>query len=272
MNLKFQNPRHRLSLSRQTQQDLKSIYLYLIYSSHTERNAFIRKAQTKAYAIDSLHVLDKNMNPRYLGFSQYLSDNALQNSSVIYSFAKDERFKPSDNKAKTDIFYDVQDSSIRRCTTMGFGQKKGCITLPSINNPSPSAYHIETEFDENIKHRRGPTLKPRLMGNYNNKIPGVGTYNLRSASLSKSSIPIKLKSRIKFFYDDLLKQKEGTVSMQKYHPNTKLEENARYTTIQFGIGERMKDAPYSQRSMPGPGAYNVPGCFDRGLKKKLPIN
>ena len=44
----------------------------------------------------------------------------------------------------------------------------------------------------------------------------------------------------------------------------------RFKDIAFGFGER--PPLYVKNNTPGPGSYNVPGNFDRGLKGKLPLN
>jgi hypothetical protein len=57
-------------------------------------------------------------------------------------------------------------------------------------------------------------------------------------------MPIKIKSRIKYFYnDDLIKQRH-CISPQKYLPDTKLLENLRFRnlSISFGKGTRSPNA------------------------------
>ena len=83
-------------------------------------------------------------------------------------------------------------------------------------------------------------------------------------------IPITLKSRHGFFYDDDLKKKRATVSMQRYKPSYKLVQINRFKAITFGIGNR--PILHINNKFPGPGSYKVPGNFDRGYKGKLPLN
>ena len=54
----------------------------------------------KEYGQKSLHVLDSNIsNPRYPGFSEFMSSNSLRNSSYCWTIAKDKRIKDKvDNK------------------------------------------------------------------------------------------------------------------------------------------------------------------------------
>ena len=99
--------------------------------------------------------------------------------------------------------------------------------------------------------------------------PGPGQYESKDYK-SFGNIPILIKSRQLFFYDDDLKKKKYTVSMQRYSPNYKLAERRRFNAISFGIGERPN--MHSVNKYPDPGAYNVPGNFDRGFKGKLPLN
>ena len=82
-------------------------------------------------------------------------------------------------------------------------------------------------------------------------------------------IPICIKSRQGFFYDDDLKKKKHIVSMQKYHPKYNLVEINRYKGAGIGIGERLS---FSKNKNPGPADYFIPGNFDRGLKGKLALN
>ena len=57
---------------------------------------------------------------------------------------------------------------------------------------------------------------------------------------------------------------------QLSNPKFKLVERNRFSAITFGVGDRPK--LYIDNKFPGPGTYNIPGCFDRGLKGKLPLN
>ena len=99
--------------------------------------------------------------------------------------------------------------------------------------------------------------------------PGPGAYE--NKNLKKvGNIPIIIKSRQGFFYDDDLKKKKATVSMQKYKPNYNLVEMRRFNAITFGIGDRPN--MHSANKFPGPGSYKVPGNFDRGYRGKLPLN
>ena len=100
--------------------------------------------------------------------------------------------------------------------------------------------------------------------------PGPGTYNSSWNSHTFGNIPIAIKSRQGFFYDDDLKKKKATVSMWRYKPNYNFVERRRFNAITFGIGDR--PVFYSQNKYPGPGSYKVPGNFDRGYRGKLPLN
>ena len=82
-------------------------------------------------------------------------------------------------------------------------------------------------------------------------------------------IPITIKSRQGYFYDDDLKKKKHTVSMQRYSPRYNLVEINRFQGAGIGIGERTS---FSNNRNPGPAEYYIPGNFDRGLKGKLVLN
>ena len=239
----------------------------------------LRKNRTAAYfhfkvkknGIKSLNVLMNNIgNCRYPGFSEFQSENSLQNSSYCWSFTKEERFKT--NNSLTQSMYNSPGIRTTRTTTFGIGERK---TFPYKKReylPSPDTYSLTSIFDMNIKKKKGASILPKSNDtSYSTKTPGVGTYTVRPFKI-KVDMPIKLKSRIKFFYDDEYQKRKHCVSMQRYHPSTKLEENLRFREITFGKGNKIPSENTSVRYFPGPGAYNVPGCFDRGYKKKLPLN
>ena len=226
----------------------------------------------KEYGEKSLHVLDSNIyNPRYPGFSEFISSNVLRNSSYCWSLGKDKRIKDKSYKKYNDSIYNLPDFKSSRYTTLGFGNKKDFWIPLGKGDPSPDAYKINTIFDINLLHRKGSTLGERLnyMKRDDKYKPGPGAYE--NKNLKKvGNIPILIKSRQGFFYDDDLKKKKATVSMQRYKPKYTLVQMNRFSGISFGIGDRPN--LHVVNRFPGPGAYNVPGNFDRGLKGKLPLN
>lgn len=158
-----------------------------------------------------------------------------------------------------------------RSTSLGFGNRINFLTMYDQKAPSSAAYNIKSLFDINLIKKKGPTMtsKPKFNWGKNKYIPGPGAYNLSSRG-HFGLIPVKIKSRHNFFYDDILKQKRFIIIKQFHKPKYKLVERNRFSAITFGIGDRPK--LYPDNKFPGPGSYNVPGCFDRGLKGKLPLN
>jgi hypothetical protein len=220
----------------------------------------------------SLHVLDRNIsNVRYPGFSEFFSSNVLQNSSYCWSFCKDTRIKDKSYKKYNDNIYNLPDLKSARYTIQGFGNRGDSWVPLGKGDPSPDRYNILSVFDVNIKKKNGSSLGYKL--NYHSRDdkykPGPGTYEDKSFH-KFGNIPILIKSRQRFFYDDDLKKKKATVSMQRYRPNYNLVERRRFNAITFGIGERPN--MNTENKFPGPGAYKVPGNFDRGYRGKLPLN
>ena len=214
-------------------------------------------------------MLDNNIsNPRYPGFSQFTSSNALQNSSYCWTIPKDVRVKVREYKKLCDNIYNIPDNKSNRFTIQGFG-KRGNFFEKRDNFPSPNNYNICSLFDYNLTHHKGSTILGKsIESNRRKYVPGVGAYNLIKAA-KFGIIPICIKSRQGFFYDDDLKKKKHIVSMQKYHPKYNLVEINRYKGAGIGIGERLS---FSKNRNPGPADYNIPGNFDRGLKGKLALN
>ena len=230
------------------------------------------KSKYKIYGLKSLHILDNNIsNPRYPGFSEFFSSNALQNSSYCWSIGRDSRIKDKSYKKYNDNIYTIPSLKSTRATNLGYGYRKEFYIPLGKGDPSPSAYNILSCFDINIKKNLGKSFGPKL--NYNKRDerfkPGPGAYEYKNYK-KFGNIPILLKSRQGFFYDDDLKKKKATVSMQRYKPDYKWVEKRRFNGITFGIGDRPR--MYALNNFPGPGSYRVPGNFDRGYRGKLPLN
>lgn len=95
----------------------------------------------------------------------------------------------------------------------------------------------------------------------------------------EKSLPIKLKSRIFYFYDEDLAKQKHCISPQTYLPSTKMEQSWRYTKLSFGKGNRSpsenagkRKLYVAMRHMPGPGTYNIPSVFDKKGKYKVALN
>ena len=226
----------------------------------------------KKFGQESLHILDKKIrNPRYPGFSQFISSNVLRNSAYCWTIGKEIRIKDKSYKKYNDNIYNLPTLMSKRFTNLGYGEK-GCTWVTHGKGyPSPDTYKIKSIFDLNLIHRKGKSFGEKL--NYGKRDdrykPGPGAYTIKN--LKKfGNIPIEIKSRLCFFYDDDLKKKKATVSMQRYKPKYTLVQMNRFSGISFGIGDRPN--LHVVNRFPGPGAYNVPGNFDRGLKGKLSLN
>ena len=202
-------------------------------------------------------VLDNVGNCRYPGFSEYQSQNTLQNSSYQWSFPKNMRFN-NGIRSLNPSMYILPTLSSNRTTSFGIGDRTSFKPNKNIaNNPSPDTYHLKTDVDLNLIHRKGPLMLSKIEDHElakSRKYPGPGTYEV-AKSILETNIPIKLKSRLGFFYEDEIKKRKHCVSMQRYHPSTKLEENLRYRNIGFGIGGRIPNENLSVKNNPGPGYF-----------------
>ena len=246
---------------------------------HDDKNTHIRSSKTTLSSfknnreLRALQILSNNVNNvRYPGFSEFQSQNTMQNSSYCWSFPKTTRFNDG-KKVLNPTMYTLPSILSKRTTSMGFGERK-VFPVNKYGNPSPDTYNLRTVFDMNLLHSKGAKLLAKSQDFEAKKgrfKPGPGAYTVTKENLI-NNMPIKLKSRIGFFYDDDLKKKKHCVSMQRYHPDTTLEENLRFRNITFGIGGRTPNENRSVKGNPGPGYYKVPGCFDRGLKGKLVLN
>ena len=244
------------------------------YSNHSFRNKKKKKQKNDFHktitdaAFRSCHILDKVVdNPRYLGFSEFQSKNTLLNSSYCWSFSKDKRFDSINTSKINDHLYTLPSVMTLRSTTLGLGERKDLRPVCVLGDPG--AYNLNTIFDSNKHFKKGAVVT----GRYNlpkddsvNK-PAPNAYKIENLN---NKIPIIIKSRKGFFYDDDLKKKKFTVSMQKYFPKFNFVQKERFKYITFGIGKR--EPLYINTKTPGPGSYNIPSFCDRGLKGKLVIN
>ena len=244
------------------------------YSNHSFRNKKKLKQKNDFHktitdaAFHSCHILDKVVdNPRYLGFSEFQSKNTLLNSSYCWSFSKDKRFDSINTSKINDHLYTLPSVMTLRSTTLGLGERKDLRPVCVLGDPG--AYNLNTIFDSNKHFKKGAVVT----GRYNlpkddsvNK-PAPNAYKIENLN---NKIPIIIKSRKGFFYDDDLKKKKFTVSMQKYFPKFNFVQKERFKYITFGIGKR--EPLYINTKTPGPGSYNIPSFCDRGLKGKLVIN
>lgn len=218
-----------------------------------------------------MRVLERNLaNTRYLGFSEFYSSNSLRNSHYAWSIPKDIRIKDKQYFKLNDNIYNIPVFRSTRYTIQGYGGRKDLRPVFGKGSPSPDTYIIKSCFDMNKLKNKGPSMGKKLKPKNNKKHPGPGEYHLSFKHKEHGYVPIILKSRHGFFYDDDLKQKKATVSMQTYHPKFNLVEKDRFKAITFGIGGR--PPLHNTCGFPGPGSYHVPGCFDRGLKGKLALN
>ena len=233
----------------------------------------------KKWGLKSLHIMDDNCkNPRYPGFSEFISESTLQNSSYCWTIGGSKRFHTSGTGSDGKLMeggniYNLPSMRMSRTTIMGLGPKSYFPIIPGKGDPAPNAYRADTFYESTKKRKGGLSILGRNYVNDNDaKLnPGPGTYyHDLDWKLSTSRIPISVKSRQRFFYDDDIKQKEATVSMQKYYPKMDLVQRNRFRGISFGFGDRQP--LYPRNGFPGPGSYNIPGNFDRGLKGKLPLN
>ena len=244
------------------------------YSNHSFRNKKKIKQKNDFHktitdaAFRSCHILDKVVdNPRYLGFSEFQSKNTLLNSSYCWSFSKDKRFDSINTSKINDHLYTLPSVMTLRSTTLGLGERKDLRPVCVLGDPG--AYNLNSIFDSNKHFKKGAVVT----GRYNlpkddsvNK-PAPNAYKIENLN---NKIPIIIKSRKGFFYDDDLKKKKFTVSMQKYFPKFNFVQKERFKYITFGIGKR--EPLYINTKTPGPGSYNIPSFCDRGLKGKLVIN
>lgn len=181
------------------------------------------------------------------------------------------RIKDKDYKPLNDKIYNLPMFKCERSTEQGRGTKAFTGFTFGKNVPAGANYNITSLFDDNIKHNRGYTMLGKSVDPQRNKryLPGVGTYNIDKDG-KFGNIGILVKSRQGFFYDDDMKKKKHTVSMQRYKPVYTLVERNRFDGVGFGYGGRFQEN--GKNSNPGPGSYKIIRMYDQYPFKKTPIN
>ena len=131
--------------------------------------------KTKKNGLKSLNILNNNIgNVRYPGFSEFTSENSLQNSSYCWSFTKDNRFKRK--QPLNHSIYNIPSFRSTRYTTFGIGLRKTLKEFNSRgNSPSPDTYHIKSIFDFNKERSKGFSIGLKRKVNDDEKTPGVGS-------------------------------------------------------------------------------------------------
>ena len=110
----------------------------------------------RKYGQKSLHILDKEINnPRYPGFSQFISSNVLRNSAYCWSFGKEKRIKNKAYKKYNDNIYNLPELKSKRYTTLGYGTRGQFLIPFGKGYPSPDTYKIKSLFEINLMHKKG---------------------------------------------------------------------------------------------------------------------
>jgi hypothetical protein len=207
-----------------------------------------------------------NLSIRNYGISEFQSSSSLQNSVNAITVPKGSRFS---GKLVTDGgLYALPGlfGAGHNGVGIGFGKR----SFPKDNKetkdyPSPSHYKIKTFVD--INKDKGNKFAERFKFKKEFVNPGPGLYNFKS---SWDQHQVSITPRRGMYYDENVKQ-FGSVSPQKYNPNTKPIENGRYAKIGIGYGKKYWDIMGNGKN-PGVGSYNIPSSFDRSRKLKMPIN
>lgn len=206
-------------------------------------------------------------NPRKYGMSENHSAMTLQNSVNAQSFTKSDRFGFTYKKAVVDNLYQLNDLNSKRATSLGYGNKVDIRFLNKSCSPSPNAYNLPSTI------KKAPvTIKGRdyYHANTASSYPGPGEYPLVEKN---TGLPVTLKFRHGFFYDDDYKYKGFQLSPQAYLPDDSFTVRNRFKNIKFGCEPRIaNDIPKYLKSNPGPGTYDLPSVFDLTRKYKIPIN
>ncbi len=220
------------------------------------------KGHTKEKA-DS-NIVKKNTLP-----SHFESSSSLRHSIPSMSFSTQARFETEKSQYNNSPMKETKvykKNSIPIKGTMGESARNSLLIKPN-DAPSPQKYKLKSEFDNNIKNKKGYSIHEQSITNEKkNNVPGPGQYKGKDNWIHKDGP--SLKHRPKFFIDEQIKGLT-VVSPQKYKINYKSVEKNRYQGVGFGIGEK-NNSPKKNKG-PDVGSYNIPSQFNQ-KGKKLPIN
>ena len=201
--------------------------------------------------------------------SHFESSSSLRHSIPSMSFSTQARFETEKSQYNNSPMKDTKvykKNNIPIKGTMGVSPRNSLLIKPN-DAPSPQKYKLKSEFDDNIKNKKGYSIHEESTTNgKKNNAPGPGQYKGKDNWIHKDAP--SLKHRPNFFIDDQIKGLTA-VSPQKYKINYKSVEKNRYQGVGFGIGE--KNNSLKKNKGPDVGSYNIPSQFNQ-KGKKLPIN
>ena len=263
------------TLSSPFQKSHKSMYKSKKSTFHPSKSTNDIHNITKGNGLRSMRVLLHNLgNCRYLGLSEFHSEHSLQHSSYIWSFTRTARFKYKHSLINNNI-YNIKPLLSNKSSSFPRAKRTTLKQRVMEMTPSPQEYKCKGTIEDNLSKQKGiifkqpnPILKKK---GRNNRTPGPGDYNLSKDNLFFQN-PITIKSRNCFYHEEDLRKKSHIVSMQRYTPSMKLIESGRFKKISFGYGNKVSIGNKSVEFYPGPGTYDIPGTFERGIKKKPALN
>ncbi|CAG9315241.1 unnamed protein product [Blepharisma stoltei] len=176
-----------------------------------------------------------------------------------WSFCKADRFS-KDRHTKYPSYFILPSTLEKRSTSFGYGKRWEPFNPKGRDSPSPDTYSINTSF--NLLEKKGYSMKGKVDSS-KFKIsndPGPGAYDPYNFSPIGADGP-KFSFRPKI----IRKIKNFTPDPGAYSPSFKLKEKGNYSNIGFGKEKRNKNLSFQRIESPGPGAYDIPGTFNKSL-------
>lgn len=212
------------------------------------------------------------------------TENVLEKPKGGYHFSKEEKLKQKRTKTPGPGKYNANNDSFGQCTpkfSMGKKLKDMNIYIKK-KIPGPGAYNLtEENYEKTIGKRTiyGYFSKEPKLALKNNKVPGVGKYNLSYYSLGKSkkdtfTIP-KSSRKMELKKENKNKSFEKNINKEdKDIGNNKKGKKIKVYSIKSlfgneGIKPLLKGKPKEIKKfdIPGPGKYNIEKAKKKILKK-----
>ena len=181
------------------------------------------KGHTKAKAeTDSNAIKKKNTLPAH-----FESSSSLRHSIPSMSFSTQARFETDKSHFNNSPMKETKvykKNNIPINGTMGVSPRNSLLIKPN-DAPSPQRYKLKSEFDDNVKSKKGYSIHESSVIEKKNGVPGPGQYKGKDNWIHKDGP--SLKHRPQFFIDEQIKGLTA-VSPQKYKINYKSVEKNRY--------------------------------------------
>lgn len=182
-----------------------------------------------------------------------------------WSFSKASRFRVAKAASQADFISAPTTFSRSHSPGMGYGKRWEPKNPAGKDSPSEVSYLTKSCFDLSLFGPFGPTFARASKRAGKRDLPHTGTpgpgHYPTARELGQNAPKYSMQSK------HLTRYLSNTPSPGHYSPNNSVVESSCYAGTSFGHGNRSflskLGTEYVDKSVPGPGTYDLPSCFHR---------